>query len=365
VPWPQTAYEAMAAKGASVIRTVVFWDELEPKKGSIDLAYVTTKLDKHIARIHKAGMYTVINFYFGPTGKHMPRWAQDQTPASCMSNYIAHGQLATQYLAKRYGDRSDPLSAGQYTPIVAGFGVNEPTPDYSDKAGWMVHLLAQQATEVSWFREYAPEWIALLSCGFGASAPVPNATGSGQTHQWFTRAPADPLAAQGQNFMLDVHDYFIATTLTTRPGFDGRRLNGQTNWTSQGGDQIGVGHISYPAYPPVVGGVTVPRATCQAQHLAFLAPYAEYCAPAYANVPLCVGEWGWVPKNGRTLFSGGPDYISDKRAAWDGVGAVVEMQWDFGTNQATDPWAADPGRGAAGANSDGWQTVTDDFFALC
>jgi hypothetical protein len=365
VPWPQSAYTAMAEKGACLIRTVVFWDELEPSRGSIDPTYIEKKLDVHISRVRAARMYTVINFYFGPA-QHTPGWARKQKPAACMSNYLDNGQFATQYLAKRYGDPSDPLGAGQYTPVVAGFGINEPTPDYSNRADWLVHLLGQQATEVSWFREYAPAWIALLSCGFGATAPLPNAPGSGQGQaQWFTSAPASPLASQGGNFMLDLHDYFMATTLTTRPDFDGRQANGQTDWTFQGGHQIRVDSTGYPAYPPVVDGVTMKRGTCQAQQRAFLAPYADYCAASYADVPLCVGEWGWVPEDGSTRFSGGPDYITDKQAAWASANAAVEMQWDFNLSRAHDPWAAHPGRGAAGADHDGWQTVTSDFFASC
>jgi hypothetical protein len=352
VPWSAQAFADMYAKGARMIRAVVFWDRLEPSPGVISPAYVA-KLDQTIQRCQAAGLYVLICFYFGPNGKHMPAWAQGGTPASRMGNYIVNGQNVTTYLAMRYGDPSDPLGAGQYTPAVIGFGINEPTPDYYGQADWVVNLVAQQAVVVDWFRRYAPDWIASVSAGWGSAAPIPNAPGSGQTAQDFTGISPSPSGLS--NWWLELHDYFWATTAYTNPGFDGRTLDGRPRPASQGGIQIKAS--SGYNYPPVVNGHTPTACDISQMAAAWYAPYTAYCQSA--DVPLVIAECGFMPG----VVTGGQANIADKLAQWAAVGPAAVLQWDYGVNQAQDPWCARPGPGAAGADADGWQEWTNAFMS--
>ena len=355
VPWSAQSYVDMYNKGARLIRTMVFWDLLEPTSGTIDSTYVTTELDLHIQRCVAAKLYTTISFYFGPGGVHMPSWAIEQQPASCMANYIANGQLATQYLAQRYGDPSDPLGAGQYTPAVIGFGVNEPTPDDATLAGFEVTLFSQQVTMASWFRAYAPSWIITAATAWASSAPRPNAAGSGQTTQTFTGISSTQFSSAGGNWMLEVHDYFKCLTTPGKPNFDGRNTTtGATEAVANGGTEIQQDSSGYPGYPPSVSGIT--RTICQEQQTAWMASYLDYCQSA--SVPLFIGEQGWDP-----VFntSGGSSFIADKIALWKTLNPVSILYWDYNTNQGADPFSARPGVGAAGAGSDGWLTVVDTF----
>jgi hypothetical protein len=358
VPWPAQTYVDMHKKGARLIRTLVFWDELEPKSRVINNTYVKDKLDVHIQRCVAAGLYTTISFYFGPAGLHMPSWAIKQQPASAMGNYIANGQLATQYLAQRYGDPSDPLHAGQYTPAVIGFGVNEPAPDDINAADLEVTLFGQQATMAKWFRAYAPDWIITAATAFAGSAPRPDAPGSGQAHQKFAGISTTPFASAGDNWMIEAHDYFKCLTTPSKPRFDGRNTTtGAVDPVAHGGTQVVQDAPGYPDYPPpAVKGIT--RTICREQHTAWMAPFLDYCKSA--GVPLFIGEQGWDP-----VFnsSGGADFIADKIALWKTLNPVGILYWDYNTNQKADPFSARPGARRAGAGKDGWLTVVDTFMS--
>jgi hypothetical protein len=448
VGWSLSNFQAMKDEGAQIVRLVTFWDLLEPMADSIGASFAAD-MDASIANAAEAGLYVIINLYFGPAGIHMPEWAETVTtsPASAMANYCANGQNSTQYLANRYGNPSSP----QYSAAVIGFQVNEPTPDTMAVDGWLNLLMAEQVIMINWFRAYAPSWIAIMSAGYGSNAILPNASGSGQTSQTFTGAPANPLAlsasttvasgsngaepstwafsapgtlsvastsgflsggvlilaasgstaavitytgisgnsftgcvyisgspagtlatggsiinltgaqtpAIGSNFAVDLHDYLmLADSTNLTPTWDGRDANG-----ALGPNAIKAGNTSYPTYPPEVDGSTVPESTCKSQQAAYLASHVAYCAAGLANVPLIIGEWGWVPVDDGTDFSGGGSLIADKLANYNTAGVCIEMQWDYATNQSSDPYAARPGVGAVGADSSGWQTVTDDFFA--
>jgi hypothetical protein len=458
VGWSLSNFQAMASEGAQIVRLVTFWDDLEPNKGSIDTTSFIPNMDASVANAAQAGLYVIINLYFGPNGVHMPSWADQlppngyavtASPASAMANYCANGQNSTQYLANRYGN---PSSA-EYSAAVIGFQVNEPTPDGMEADSWLNLLMAEQVIMVNWFRADAPDWIAIMSAGYGSNAILPNAPGSGQTSQTFTGAPANPLGisasttvasgsngaepstwtfsspgtlsvastsgflsggvlnvaasgsatavitytgisgnsftgcvyisgsptgtlatggtvsyvsgtqtpAIGSNFAVDLHDYImLADSTNLTPALDGRDPNG-----ALGSNAIKVGNTNYPTYPPEVNGSTVLESICKSQQAAYLASHVDYCAAGYANVPLIIGEWGWVPVDDGTDFSGGSSLIADKLANWSTAGVCIEMQWDYAIDQSTDPYAARPGtgEGVVGADSSGWQIVTDDFFA--
>ena len=341
-PFAAADFAAMYAKGARIARVMVYWDQLEPARGAIAAGWVASHLDVTVHAAIAQGLYVWLGFYFGPEGKHMPAWAQTSPglPASCMSNYIANGQNATTCLAQRYGG----------TAGVIGMGINEPTPDYQNKPDWVARIVTQQAQMADWMRVYAPAWILSLSFGFGSTAPIPNAPGSGQTAQAFLPAPKAPAV----NFWADHHNYFWNTDNPADPDWDGRNLDG-----SRGPHDLQ--RQDSPTYPPTAGGVTLTAAQLARMNAAYLAPYVAYCSPGYANCPLVIGEYGWDPKLNGT--AGIAQNAADKLAAWRAAGAVSFTQWDYAVNQAADPMAARPGPGKPGAGPDGWQAWTDTMFA--
>lgn len=253
----------------------------------------------------------------------------------------------------RYGDPSDPLGAGQYTPAVIGFGINDAHPDYYGQADWVVNLVVQQAVAVDWFRRYAPDWIASVSAGWGSAAPIPNALGSGQTAQDFTGIGPSPSGLS--NRWLELHDYFWATTAYANPGFDGRTLDGRPRTARQGGIQIKAS--SGYNYPPVVNGHTLSACDIAQMAAAWHAPNTAYCQSA--DVPLVIAESGFMPG----AATGDQVNITDKLAQWAAARPAAVLQWDYGVNQAQDPWCARPGLGAAGADADGWQEWANAFMS--
>lgn len=350
--WSSADIRAIKHKGATMCRVIVFWDELEPVKGRIDTTeYIPNQLDPMIDALSGNGIYAVLSFYYGPNGKHAPSWLPTLSAGkSAMGNYVNHGQMATQYLAKRYGNSS----SAHYTPAVIGMGLNEITPDDVHLDSWLTTLYRQQnSSMVRWMRAggHAPQWIADICSGSGASAPYPNAPGSGHSsssnHQTFTRPGKRPIT--GGNFFLSIHDYLRCLSSKDR-AFDGRTALGLL-----GSTVVKVDDTSYPAYPPA--GFT--RAICTSEFKAYLAPYVAYCAPDYANVPLCVMESGFVPRDGGTTFTGATEMAHDKITVWTEANVAAVLEWDFSTNQSNDPFAAYPGSSAPGTNSDGWQKWTD------
>lgn len=326
--WSASNYTDMYAKGARIIRTLVFWDKIEPTAGSISSSYVTGNLDPHISRAAAAGLYNVLCLYYGPNGVHCPSWVG----GSALGNYATHGQNITQYLANRYGHSGNP----QYTASVIGMGINEPTPDSASNSYLSTHL-SHQAQMMTWMRVYAPDWIGFISAAYGPSAWIPNASGSGQSSQTFTAAANDPFSGAG-NWLVEAHCYFETTTDGETRTWDGRNQYGMPNGSA-------IIKADNSSYPP--SGHT--RAKCQASLDAFWAPYVAYCGSGHANVPLAVGEWGWKPAN-----SGGDNYASDMAAAMATAGAAIEIQWDYNTSTSSDPWAARPGGS--------WQSATTTWM---
>jgi hypothetical protein len=343
-----------------LIRMVVYWDLIEPTQGNIDTGNYVPRLDLQVSQAVANGLYVYMDLHL--LSNHFPSWASTvtTTPAHALVNYVANGQNVTTFLANRYGNPSSP----QYTAGVMGFGINEPAPQSSDfgTAGIQVNIVAGQATAAQWVRNFAPQWIMGITGCYAGSAPIPNAAGSGQTTQIFTAVPANPLAAVNPpgNFMWDVHDEWMCTTLPGQPNFDARTT---TDGTPNNATGVKLGLAPYTGYPPVVSGSTVPRATCQSQQVAWWAPYVAYCGPSYANCPILIGESGW---NALVDTAGGQSaYLADKMPLWGSLAGAVraaQLEWDYAVVQSSDGWAARPGVGAAGADSDGWQTWTNLFI---
>jgi hypothetical protein len=319
--WPAQAYVDMRSFGARFVRTMVFWDQIEPSAGSINMSYVTGHLDVHVQRLAAAGLYTELCLYYGPGGVHCPGWVG----GSKMGNYIAHGQNVTQFLAGRYGSN----------PAVMGFGLNEVTPDTSD-SGWLIKLLGQQGQMVDWFRPKASNWIGFYAPGYGAFAPFPNAPGSGHTSdQTFKEPTSNPMRP---NCLLDLHVYAEATTQSgSKPVWDGRASNGSTPHPPI----INV-ETSTP-YPPT--GVS--RAQAAQTLAAFIAPHVAFSKQW--GVPLCIGECGFPVGKANAAA-----YAADLAAAIKGAGAAIASIWDYNTSSSNDKWAA--------RNGGAWQPFAVGLF---
>ncbi len=62
LPTTDADWDAMAARGLSVIRLVVHWSRLEPEEGQIDGAYLD-EIDGYVAEAAEHGIYTVIDMH--------------------------------------------------------------------------------------------------------------------------------------------------------------------------------------------------------------------------------------------------------------------------------------------------------------
>lgn len=323
--WPQEHFTEIAAQGGDINRVVVFWDDIEQSQGVINQATINN-LDTHIARAQAAGMYTEIELHLN-VGRY-PSWTSAYP--SEIEKYARYGQTVTQYLANRYGNPASP----KYTKAVLGFGLNEPPlDDASIRNGnnSIPYLENIQRTMISWFRApgYAPDWIGFVAYGYAAATPIydrsfqnPNATN------------ADPLAYSnvGGNVVIDFHDYFVGITGSTAgdPNAQGRQWNGMIYPTYQGGPMI------VPDSSPAPSYVSTP--TVRSQLAVYFEPYKTFSTTA--NIPLMIGEWGWVPS-----ANGLDAWLQDHMNVWDSSNSVIQMAWDYNVTSDTnnDPWAVRPG----------------------
>lgn len=368
--WPQSHFEAMVAKGASpngLCRVLLFWDLIQPNpgKGGIDMDYVERRLDVQIRRIEAAGMYLFPLWTFSPNAERAPEWTER---TNRLSNGVKHGKDLVEFLAYRYGNPDSP----QYTKAVIGFGISEPAPEDANARDRIAVTEVLWRTFIGWFRALAPDWIAVLQYGYGAASLVPDLPGAGQERNTFDAASPTAFDSVGGNFCVDIHHYFMASA-SPDPNHDGRQRNGITReWTpcaAAGNRGLRVdnpvegscpdGDYDLRAYPPRWEGM-VDRERCKAQQRAFLHPYKVFCEQA--NVPLMIGEFGW-PARTMALPGGGTELVDDWRQAWSDAGHFSEIYWDFGVSQDRDKWAAFPGTGGIGVDSDGWQSVVNHWLS--
>jgi hypothetical protein len=372
-PWSQGTLDAIASKGATFERLVVFWNALQDSDcaalSSAGASYVSN-IDQHLAWAKSAGIYTELELHLN-VGR-VPPCSTANMPAgsSETDDYITHGQWITHYLADRYGNPGSP----QYTKDVIGFGVNEPPPpsaaslDAANPA-----LEAVQSTMLAWVRGAngtggpAPAWIGFVAYAWANSAPIPNAAFGGQNNQSF--AAANPLAYDGVggNVVLDAHDYFTGCALSAWGGSgdpgncDGRNRYGMPFHDTSGGPEIEVADGIYTTYPPAQSGNTgETRLLAQRQLASWIRPYVTFTSNA--SIPLMIGEFGWSATG---MADDGSDlaYIQDLMASWGPAFPVIEMEWDYDVTQSHDGWAANPGSGARGdIDPDGWLAFTDAWL---
>jgi hypothetical protein len=382
-PWMQSDFEAMMTEGAQIFRLVIYWYNtgnptngcMQPTNGtSVSSAYVEI-IDETLANIAAAAAvnnttpYVIFNFYYGPSSGYFPTWPKDSKPPYNNTYiYSTDGEYVTQYLANRYGnpDTTETYNGtSTYNPMVIGFQLNEPSVDSMNPDiqgdSQVTTMLGYQATMTDWIRGSggnAPAWIVLMSPGYGGNAIYANAPGSNQTTQTFTSGAVNPLYGHtytpvaGPNFGIDLHDYFLGVT-------GGAATDGRTATGGQGSSIIHVDDSSFPSYPPT--GLL--RSQCQTQKGCYLAPQAYYCSPAYANCPFFMNEWGWVPVDGTNVMTGGSGWASDNMPEYISAGICVAQEWDYGTSQSSDKFAAFPGTSADGTGSNGWQNAANTFFS--
>jgi hypothetical protein len=350
---------------SNLARVIVFWHLLQPggppSSGTdytgISMSYVTGTLDPQIAHLTANGIYVVLSFYWGPA-KHWPPWLTKKVGSgkeTLMSSYVSWGESATHFLANRYGPSGAKANSG-----VIGMGLNEVRPDSNDQAGWLTtHYTQQGQSMMTWMRDsgFAPGWIADVNSGYGANAPYANAPGTihfTTKDQVFTTPPATWAETYGGNYFLSLHDYLRCVT-TKVSNDDGRNTYGFLN-----NNAIKVDNTDYRAYPP--SGFK--RSTCQAEFKAYVAPYLAFCGTGHANVPFGVMESGFVPKDGKTTFSGPVEMAVDKVAAWVYGNAAAVCQWDFRTSASHDIWASEPGAGYPDTSKvNGWQDWTNTVMS--
>ena len=328
--WSQSHFDAIAALGGKINRAVIHWDHFEPSQGVISSSAIAS-LDAHIARAQAAGIYTLLELHLN-VGR-VPSWTSGRSTE--MEKYAAYGQTLTQYLAYRYGNPASP----QYTKAVVGFGLNEPPLEDStirNGNSSIPYLEGKQRQMISWMRApgFAPSWIGFVAYGYASATPIYD-----DTKQNAGAADASPTAfdSVGGNVVIDVHDYSIGCT-NTDPNCDGRQWNGMIWPTWQGGPMQTTQET--PSYTST--------SVRQSQHAAFMKPYKTFSTQA--NIPLMLGEWGWV--DGHT---GETAYINDKKAAWSDAGTVIQIDWNYDISASNSEWAARPGGT--------WRTSITNLFA--
>ena len=359
----QADFNAMYTEGARFCRLEIEWDHAQPNGPAALSATWQALVENCVNMAQAAGMYAWFNF-MGENSKVFPSWYSPYTgPLGSLQNYLnvptggtqPAAQPLVQWLAGTFGSN----------PVVIGMGINEPTPDYDDTDAWITNMITEEADIFAWARSSgAPDWIFGFALGGSAAAPVPNAAGSGQKAQTFTGMPLVPTTntpshMEFTNFMLEFHDQVKCFTDTSLP--DGRN----TTYGFVGDTDISTNEAAYPGYPPLVNGVAVPLATCLSEQAAHLASYLAYCQAA--NCPLFISERNWNPvvnEGGPGDGAEGAEYCADKNALYLNSTPYPAMMsiWEYGTDQATDPFAMDPGPSAIGAAPNGWTYYANAFF---
>lgn len=223
-------------------------------------------------------------------------------------------------------------------------------------------LYNAQNTIFGWYQAAAPDWIGVVCSGFGANAPYPNAPGSGQTKQTFTRPSPSTFSMP---VLLDLHHYLRCVS-NGATQFDGRNAYGSVVTDSAKDPYvIKMADGYYPDYPPLP---EMTRNTCRTEYNAYAAPYAAWAG--YANVPWMVGESGFAPvPKGKTspVFQNPQEMCQDLQSALAGCSPppVAHLQWIYDTISSSDSFGArgsTTGLGGADYAANGWQIWTNQLF---
>jgi hypothetical protein len=277
-------YEAIAAKGFNSVRLVLYWDDLEPRRGTFDHARLAM-LDAAVARARAAGLYVVLDMIhlWGARGlRSVPAWARTgDSVASVQANATAYVRI----FAERYRDE----------PAVAAYDpVNEPHRWPIDQNA----VLRMYDGLIAAIREVAPTKIVMVEPTYGdTSIRGACADLSNLTHR--------------KDVVFSIHDYFAGGD---DDGFGpGCRQAGRYAWNGRTG------------YEPADPGPL--RAHLQA--------YLDTLAPE--GIPLYVGEFGM--RNGATNQK---RWVRDMIRLFD-ESHLGRARWEYrasangGAPSATDP----------------------------
>lgn len=291
----QTDLDDIKAEGASWVRAVLHWDDLEPTQGVFD-STMQSQIDLLLSRCLSAELYVELELHLNVGA--VPGWTSgvDET-----HKYAAGGEFITTELAQRYGGNK----------VVTGFGLNE-MPAYQATLlygnGAIPYLESVQRDMITWFRVDAPDWIGFVTLGYSNQTPYPDSP----------RTAADPNAydAVGGNVVMDVHMYSAGVN-SVDPDYDGRQPNGMIYPTWQGGLAYWISQSDPLTY--------VDTATHRSQMLAFLTDYVTFCTAA--NIPLMVGEVGWAINN----TGGKSEWWDAILLILDAVNPAMVAQWMYST----------------------------------
>jgi hypothetical protein len=352
-------FKAMHDEGARFCRFEIWWNHAQPKKATAFDTIWQAQVSRYVTLAQDAGLYVWFNF-IGENSAVFPSWYSPWTgPAGSLQNYI---NVPPHMPATYTTPAAYPLVkwlAGTFggKKVVMGMGINEPTADYDNRDDWIARMIREEAEIFGWVRESgAPDWIVGFALAGSSAAPVPNAPGSGQSTQTFSGMSHHPTT----NFVLEFHDQVKCFKNTRLP--DGRN----TTFGYVGDTDISTNDSAYPGYPP--SGVSVSRDTCRHEQAAHLAAYLAYCRAA--NCPLFISERNWNPVANKGGPGGGADgitYCEDKNSLYMKSTPYPAMMsiWEYGTDQAKDPFAMRPGtgKGVVGAAPNGWTDYANTFFS--
>jgi Cellulase (glycosyl hydrolase family 5) len=237
--WERRHYRAMRRRGFDSVRFVLYWDELEPRRGSYARARLAT-LDRAVADAAAAGLRVVLDMIhlWGPGGmRAIPEWARNgDSVATVQASAVPYVRM----LAARYaGDAA----------VVAYDPVNEPQRWPIDQDA----VLAMYDRLIAAIRRVAPDKIVLVEPSYGDSS-----LGG--------RCADLARLTYRRDVVVSVHDYFAG-------GDD----DGFASDCAQAGRRSFDGRTGYPAPQP-------------GRLRAHMVAYLDALRPA--GLPLEVGEFG-------------------------------------------------------------------------
>jgi Cellulase (glycosyl hydrolase family 5) len=283
--WEPAQYRAIRRRGFDSVRFVLYWNELEPRRGRYARARLAT-LDRAVADAAGAGLRVVIDMIhlWGPGGmRSVPEWARSgDSVATVQAEAIPYVRM----LAARYaGDAA----------VVAYDPVNEPRRWPIDQDA----VLTMYDRVIAAIRQVAPEKIVLVEPSFGDSSLS-------------ARCADLATLTYRRDVVVSVHDYFAGGD----PGF--------APDCAPAGRRSFDGRTGYPAAEP---------ARLRAHVLAYLD------ALRTARLPLEVGEFGMgaaAPHQRR--------WVRDTVRVFDGLG-LSRAWWEFRSSGGRGPFSATDARG--------------------
>lgn len=234
--WGVDYYSRIAQRGFNAVRLVVYWSDLEPRRGEFNQTHLAT-LDKAVGHAKAAGLYVILDpIHIFQMETYVPAWART---GDVLRDVEQGAGPYTTMLAARY--RDEPAVAA-YDPL------NEPPASTS---GGQERVMRIYGWLIAKTRAAAPDKIVMVEPAWGDSS----------------LAEADiGLLGSTRNVVLSLHDYYAGGA------GDGYKADG-----SQEG---------FYAWDEV-GGYPIPDAAALEQHLSVTLNVARR-----AGMPVWIGEFG-------------------------------------------------------------------------